>query len=180
MFELVKRDGRREKYDCAKLVRSLMQAGLARYLLPGILDSVIPYPDQHTRSLRANVESELESWQPTAARRYARTRRVYVLGSEAVARGSAILHPEALARFMVKPGDAVWLGENETWVPFTLETMVQTKPGQVWLNSTDLAGMRVNPGARLLASAVRPVPLRRCVSQAPVERRGAMVLASPR
>jgi hypothetical protein len=180
MFELVKRDGRHEKYDPTKLARSLTRAGVAPYMLAGILDSVAPNPDEDTGSLRADVESELECWQPTAARRYAQTRRVYAFGSEVVVRGSVVLDPEALVRLGVKPGDFVWLGENGTWVPFTVETMAQTRPGQVWLNSADLAGMDVNPGARLLATGAHPEPLRHGVSRAPVRRHDAMVLASVR
>lgn len=99
MFELVKRDGRRDEYDRAKLARSLMRAGVAPYMLEGILDSVAPNPDQDTGSLRASIESELKQWQPAAARRYARTRRLHAFGSGDFTLGSVCLHPDTAARF---------------------------------------------------------------------------------
>jgi hypothetical protein len=179
-FELVKRDGRREEYDRAKLARSLERAGVAPYLLSGILDTVAPNPNQDTGSLRANVESELEGWHPAAARRYAQTRRLHAFGSSAFARGSVSLHPETIARFRAKPGDAVWLGANGTWVPLTVEAMAQIEAGQAWLNSADLARMGIHPGSRLLATVVCPARLRPGVSCAPVERHDSMAIASPR
>jgi hypothetical protein len=178
-FDLLKRDGRREAYDRAKLTRSLVRAGVASYMLPGILDTVAPNPGQDTGSLRANVEAELEAWHPNAARRYAQTRRVYACGSGALVRGSVGLHPETTTSFGVKPGDTIWLGENETRLPLTVETMPQVEPGQVWLNSADLAGMGVCPGARLLATRFCPATPRHGVSFALVERHDAPVLASP-
>jgi hypothetical protein len=154
MFDILKHDGRREEYDRAKLARSLMGAGVAPYMLAGILDAVTPIPDQDTGSLRASIESELESWHPAAARRYAQTRRPHAFGSGALAHGVVALHSETMTRFEVKPGDTVWLGESETRAPFTVETLAQVEPGQAWLNSADLAGMGLNPGARLLATGV--------------------------
>lgn len=178
-FQLVKRDGRREQYDRTKLARSLSRAGVAPYMLGGILSIIAPNPDQDTGSLRASIESELKGWQPTAARRYGKTRRLYAYGSIAVARGSVGLHPETTGRLGVKSGDTVWLGENGTWAPFCAETMAQIEPGQVWLNSADLSDKGINPGARLLATGVCPVPLRHDGSYMPVDRHHAMVLASP-
>jgi len=175
----VKRDGRHEKYDCTKLARSLTRAGVASYMLAGIMNSLAPIPDQDAASLRADVESELANWQPTAARRYAQTRRVYALGSEVAARGSVILCPETAALCGVKPGDTIWLGDNGTWVPLVLESMAQVKPGQAWLNRADFARIGANPGARLLASGVSPAPLRHGVTCPPVQRRDAIVLAGP-
>jgi hypothetical protein len=179
MFEIVKRDGRREQYDKTKLARSLVRAGVAPYMLAGILDSVAPNPDQDTGSLRANLESELGYWQPTAARRYAQTRRVCAFGYGALARGRLGLHLETMTRFGVGPGDTVWVGENGTWVPLAVETTAQIEPGQAWLHSAVLADMGINPGARLLATGVCPVPLRQDGSCVPVDRHHAMVIASP-
>jgi hypothetical protein len=180
MFDLLKRDGRREEYDRTKLARSLMRAGVAPYMLAGILDAVTPIPDQDTGSLRANVESELLCWHPTAARRYAQTHRVRAFGSRALAHGVVGLHPETVTRFGVKPGDTVWLGENGDRVLLSVKTLGRIAPDQAWLNSADMAGMGLNSGARLLATGVCPTALRHGVSSALVERHDALVLASPR
>jgi hypothetical protein len=156
LFEIVKRDGRREGYARSKLARSLRQAGVPPYMLEGILDTVAPYPDQDTGSLRASIESELENWHPAAARRYAQTRRVPAFGSDAIARGRVDLHPETLAQFQVMPGNPLWLGENRARLPLIVETTKQIGLNQAWLNSADLADLDVNPGARILTSGVCP------------------------
>jgi hypothetical protein len=179
-FEIVKRDGRREEFNREKLARSLIGAGVAPFMLAGILDSVTPNPDQDTRALRASVESELEQWQPAAARRYAQTRRFRVFGSGAVALGSVSLHPETAARFGTTRGDNLWLGENGAWVPLVVETRAQVEPDQAWLRSAVLADMGINPGARILATRVFPGMPRRGVMSAPATRHDAQVPASPR
>ena len=179
-FEVVKRDGRCEEYDRAKLVRSLVRAGVAPFMLAGILDSVTPNPGQDTRALRASVESELEQWQPAAARRYAQTRRLRVFGSGAFALGSVILHPETAARFGTRREDTLWLGEDGAWVPLILETRAQIEPDQAWLRSAILADMGINPGARLLVTRSFPGMPRRGILSAPVAWHDAPVPASPR
>ena len=180
MFDLVKRGGHPEEYDRAKLARSLVRAGVAPYMLTGIIDSIAPNPNQDTVSLRLNIESELKQWQPTAARRYAKTHRLQAFGSSASARGSVSLHPDTAARFGTRHGDTLWLGENGTWVPLIVETQAQIEPDQAWLNSAVLTDIGIKPGARLVATGVCPEPLRHDGSYAPVDRHHALVLASPR
>ena len=179
-FEIVKRDGRSEEYNEAKLVRSLTRAGVAPFMLAGILHSVTPNPDQDTRALRASVESELEQWQPAAARRYAQTRRLRAFGSGAFALGSVSLRPETAERFGTRHGDTLWLGENGAWVPLVVETRAQIEPDQAWLHSAILADMGTNPGARIPATRVFPGMPRRDVLSAQVARQDMSVPASPR
>ena len=180
MFEIVKRDGRREEYARSKLARSLLRAGVAPYMLEGILDTVAPYPDQDTGSLRASIESELENWHPAAARRYAQTRRVPAFGSGAIARGRVDLHPETLARFRVIPGNPLWLGENGARVPLIVETTKQIGLNQAWLNSADLTNLGVHPGARLLTSGMCPASVDHGVSFGLIGRHEAPFLVTPR
>ena len=134
MFDIVKRDGRREEYDRTKLARSLTRAGVAPYMLAGILDIITPNPGQDTRSLRADVESELERWQPSAARRYAFTRSLAAHGSEQAGYGWVCLNPETASRLGLRPGDTVWLSHDGTPAPFSIEGLEDVERGHAWLN----------------------------------------------
>ena len=154
MFELLKRDGQREEYDRAKLARSLMRAGVAPYMIAGILDAVAPIPDQDTGSLRANVEAELESWHPNAARRYATTRCLVVSASEQAGYGWVCLNPETVNRLGLKPGDTVWLGHEGTPASFSIESHEGVERGQAWINPREMAAMGVREGTKLAASSI--------------------------
>jgi hypothetical protein len=153
-FELVKRDGRREQYDRAKLVRSLMRAGVAPYMLVGILDTVTPNPGQDTGSLRADIAAELEYWHPNAARRYATTRSLIVRASNQAGYGWVCLNPETVNRLGLKPGDTVWLGDRKTPAPFSVESHQDVEPGQARLNAREMMTMGVAVGTKLAASSV--------------------------
>jgi hypothetical protein len=154
MFDLLKRDGRHEEYDRTKLTRSLVRAGVAPYMLAGILDSVAPIPDQDTGSLRADVEAELESWHPNAARRYATTRCLIVRASEQSGYGWVCLNPETARRLGLKSGDAVWLGHDGTPASFSVESHDGVERGQAWLNPREMAAMGVREGTKLAASSI--------------------------
>jgi hypothetical protein len=156
MFELVKRDGRREEYDGAKLAQSLRLAGVPPFVLSEIVSRVGLRPITTTKGLRASIETELKRWHPDAAIRYAQTCRLHALGSNAIARGSVQLCPEMVARFGAKTGDTIWLRPNGTSVPLTVETVARVEPDQIWLNRADLARMGINPGTRLLVTGVWP------------------------
>jgi hypothetical protein len=160
-FELVKRDGRREEYDRAKLARSLMRAGVAPYMLAGILDIVAPNPDQDTGSLRARVEAELTLRQPSAACRYATTRSVIIRASEQSGFGWVCMNPETVSRLGLRPGDTVWLSDKGTPAPFSAESREDVERGQAWLNPREMAAMEVEDGVKLAASRVYhgPSPL---------------------
>ena len=152
--ELVKRDGRREEYDRAKLARSLMRAGVAPNTLAGALDRIVPEPNLDTGSLRARIESELELLQPSAARRYATTRTLTARGSEQAGYGWACLNPETVSRLGLRPGDAVWLGHEGAPAPFSIECHEGVERGQAWLNPGEMAAMGVRDGVKLAASSV--------------------------
>ena len=154
MFELVKRDGRREEYDRAKLARSLVRAGVAPYMLAGILDTVAPNPGQNTGSLRADVESELRCWHPTAARRYGTTRSLTVRGSEQAGVGWVCVNPETVSLLGLRPGDTVWLSDKEAPAPFSIESLEEVERGYAWLNPREMAAMGVGGGAKLAASSI--------------------------
>jgi hypothetical protein len=179
-FELVKRDGHHEEYNREKLARSLARAGVARYLLAGILDVVAPHPDEDTGLLRAIIECELEQWQPVAARRFAQTRRLHTFGSGALSLGSVNLHPETAARFGTRHGETIWLGENGAWAPLVVKTQAQVEPNQAWLNSAVLADMGIDSGSRLLVTSRFPGMPRRGTSNAPVAWHDTPALVSPR
>ena len=153
-LELVKRDGRREEYDRAKLARSLARAGVAPYMIAGILDAVTPIPDQDTGSLRADVEAELECWHPNAARRYATTRGLTVHGSERAGHGWVCMNPETVSRLGLRSGDTVWLNDNGAPAPFSVESHEDIERGQAWLNPREMAAMGVRDGAKLPASSI--------------------------
>ena len=154
MFEIVKRDGRREEYSKAKLSRSLTRAGVAPYMLAGIMDIVTPNPGQDTSSLRADVESELKRWQPSAARRYATTRTLTALGrgSEQAGYGWICINPEDVSRLGLRPGDTVWLSTDGTGAPLSIESLEAVKRGHAWLNHREMAAMGVSDGTKLAAS----------------------------
>ena len=156
MFRIVKRDGRREEYNKAKLARSLTRAGVAPYMLAGILDSVAPNPDQDTSSLRADVESELERWQPSAAKRYATTRTLTALGrgSEQAGYGWVCLNPEDVSRLGLRSGDMVWLSTDGTGAPYSIDSLEDVGRGQAWLNHREMAAMGLSDGTKLAASGV--------------------------
>ena len=154
MFDLLKRDGRHEEYDRAKLARSLVRAGVAPYMLAGILDAVTPIPDQDTDSLRANIEAELECWHPKAALRYATTRGLIIRASEQAGYGWVCLNPATVGRLGLRPGDAVWLGNEGTPASFSIESHEGVERGQAWLNPRELAAMGVREGAKLAASSI--------------------------
>jgi len=153
LFEIVKRDGRRETYDQAKLARSLTRAGVPAYMISGIVDSVAPVPDQDTGSLRANIEAELENWHPAAARRYATTRSLLVRASEQAGYGWVCLHPETVSRLGLRPGHTVWLGHEGTSASLSVESHEDVERGQAWLNPREMAAMGARPGIKLAASS---------------------------
>ena len=154
MHKLVKRDGRREEYEGAKLARSLTRAGVAPYMLTGILDAVDPTPGMDTGTLRARVESELALRQPGAARRYACTRSLAVRGSELAGYGWVCLNPETVSRLGLRPGDTAWLSHDGTSAPFSVESFEDVERGCAWLNPRELAAMGVRAGTRLAASSL--------------------------
>ena len=154
LFELVKRDGRREEYDGAKLARSLMRAGVAPYMLVGILDSVDPRPGMDTNSLRERVASELALRQPGAAKRYATTRSLTARATEQAGYGWVCMNPETMSRLNLRPGDTVWLSNEGTPAPFSIESLQDVEPGRVWLNPREMSAMGVSNGTRLAASTV--------------------------
>ncbi len=157
MFELVKRDGSREEYDCAKLAQSLTRAGVAPHMLAGILDRVAPNRDLDTISLRALVESELALRQPSAARRYAFTCSLAARGSERAGYGWVCASPETVNRLNLRPGDTVWLNYDGVAAPFSIESLAHVERGQAWLNSREMTAMGIHPGTRLAASSVYQV-----------------------
>ena len=157
MPEIVKRDGRRENYDCAKLARSLARAGVAPHMLAGILDRVVPNQAQDTGSLRARVESVLALRQPSAARRYTSTCSLTARGSEQAGYGWICMNPETVSRLNVRPGDTVWLSYDGATAPFSIESLADVERGHAWLNSREMAAMGVRSGTRLAASSVYQV-----------------------
>jgi hypothetical protein len=136
LFELVKRDGRREAYDPAKLARSLLQAGVAPYMLAGIMDAVDPRPGMDTNS------------------RYASVRRLIVSGSEQAGHGWICLHPESSYRLGLRPNDTIWLSNEGTPAPFSVECLEDVGRGQAWLNPREMAAMEVRDGTKMAASSV--------------------------
>ena len=154
MFELLKRDGRREEYDRAKLARSLMRAGVAPYMVAGITDCVAPNPYQDTGSLRANVEAGLACWHPNAARRYATTRSLIARASELSGYGWVCMHPETVSRLGLRTGDAVWLGYEGPSASFSIESLEAVERGEAWLNPREMATMEVRERMKLAASSI--------------------------
>lgn len=131
-------------------------------MLAGILDAVTPLPDQDTGSLRADVESELERWHPTAARRYATTRSLVVRASDRTGYGWVRLNAETVNRLGLRPGDTAWLSDNGTPAPFSVEGHEDVERGQAWLNPREMSAMGVKEGTKLAASSIyheTPVPL---------------------
>jgi hypothetical protein len=154
MSDIVKRDGRREKYDCAKLARSLTRAGVAPDKLAGTLALIAPGQDLDTGSLRAHVESELALRQPSAARRYAITRRLVARASGQSGSGWVCMNQETVGQLGLRPGDTVWLSLDGTPAPFSVESLDEVERGQAWLNPREMAAMGVSNGTKLAASTV--------------------------
>ena len=157
MPEIVKRDGRREMYDGAKLARSLTRAGVAQHMLAGILDHVAPTQDQDTGSLRTRVESVLALRQPSAARRYASTCSLTARGSEQTGYGWICMNPETVSRLGLRPGDTVWLSYDGATAPFSIESLADVECGHAWLNSREMAAMGVRAETRIAASSIYQV-----------------------
>lgn len=153
-FEFVKRDGRREPYNEAKLARSLALAGMAPYMLAGILDAVDPKPGMDTNSLRRRIEYELALRQPRAAKRYATTRTLTARGSQQAGYGWVCIHPEDLTRLSLRPDDTVWLSHRGTTAPFSIQYLEDVERGHIWLNRREMSAMEVNDEDRLVASRV--------------------------
>jgi hypothetical protein len=153
-FELMKRDGHREEFDRAKLARSLIRAGVGPQTLTRTLDRVEPGMDQHTGLLRLRIIVELALSHPGAARRYASTRGLIARGSEHAGYGWACMNPETVSRLGLRPGDTVWLSDEGTPAPFSIESREDTECGQAWLNPREMAAMEVRNGTKLAASGV--------------------------
>jgi hypothetical protein len=153
MFELVKRDGRRQQYDRAKLVRSLMRAGARLDMIARALALIEPWPGLNTTVLRSRVEAELERRQPNAARRYATTRSFVVHPSEQAGYGWVCMNPEAASRLGLRSGDTVWLCDGGTQAPFSIDSCENVAPGQAWLNPREMAAMEAGEGIKLAASS---------------------------
>jgi len=154
VFELVKRDGRREAYQPQKLVRSLLQAGLAPRMLVETVAKVLPWPGIDTDSLRTWVEYELSLRQPSAAHRYATTRSLVARSSDQSGFGWACINPETVCRLGLRHGDAVWLWQEQTPAPFSIDSRTDVDRGQAWLNPREMAAMGIRDGSRLEASSV--------------------------
>lgn len=154
VFEVIKRDGRREEYDPRKLVRSLLRAGLAPRLLVETIERVRPWPGMDTDSLRVRVEQELSIQQPGAAHRYATTRSLVARASEQSGFGWACMHPETVRRLGLRHGDAVWLCHESPPAPFSIDGREDVERGQVWLNPREMAAMGVKERTRLPAASV--------------------------
>jgi hypothetical protein len=153
VFELVKRDGRREAYHPQKLVRSLLRAGLAPRMLVETVAKVRPWPGLDTDSLRTWVEYELSLRQPSAAHRYATTRSLVARSSEQSGFGWACMNTETVRRLGLRHGDAVWLCQEQTPAPFSIDSRADVERGQAWLNPREMAAMGVRDGTRLAASS---------------------------
>ncbi|MBN2466066.1 hypothetical protein JXD38_10650 [candidate division WOR-3 bacterium] len=154
VFELVKRDGRREAYHPQKLVRSLLRAGLAPRMLVETVAKIRPWPGLDTDSLRTLVEYALSLRQPSAAHRYATTRSLVARSSEQSASGWACMNPETVRRLGLRHGDAVWLCQEQTPAPFSIDSRADVERGQAWLNPREMAAMEIRDGTKLAASSV--------------------------
>lgn len=152
LFQLVKRDGRRELYDPAKLTRSLTRAGVAPYMLAGILDAVDPRPGMDTNSLRRRVECELALRQPRAARRYTTTRTLTARTSQQSGYGWACMNPADFTRLSLRPGDTIWLNHGGAAAPFSVQNLEDVECGHVWLNLREMAAMEASDGTKLAAT----------------------------
>jgi hypothetical protein len=84
-----------------------------------------------------------------------------VRGSEQAGFGWVCLNPETASRFGLRPGDTVWLSDEGTPAPFSIESREDIECGQAWLNPREMAAMGVRDGAKLAASGVYhgPSPL---------------------
>lgn len=153
-FDLVKRGGRCEAYDPQKLMRSLLRAGLAPCMLVETVARVRPWPGLHTDSLRARVEHELSLRQPDAAYRYATTRSLLARSSEQSGFGWACVSSETVCRLGLRHGDTVWLSQDQTPAPFSIDSREDVERRQAWLNPREMAAMGVREGTRLAASSV--------------------------
>lgn len=153
VFDLIKRDGRREVYDRRKLARSLLRAGLVPHMLVGTIARVRPCPGIDTDSLRGRIEYELSLRQPSAAHRYANTRGLVARSSELSGFGWACLNPETVRRLGLRHGDAVWLWQKQTPAPFSIDSRADVAYGQAWLNPREMAAMETGEGTKLSASS---------------------------
>jgi hypothetical protein len=91
-----------------------------------------------------------------AAPRVASTCRLTVRGSGQAGFGWVCMNPETVGRLGLKPGDSVWLNDEGTPVPFSIESREEVKYGEAWLNPREMAAMEVRDGAKLAASVVYP------------------------
>jgi len=177
VLELVKRDGRREVYRPQKLVRSLLRAGLAPRMLVETVANLRPRPGLDTDSLRTLVEYELWLRQPSAAHRYATTRSLVARSSEQSGFGWACMNTETVRGLGLRQGDAVWLCQEQTPAPFSIDSRADVERGQIWLNPREMAAMGIRDGTKVAASSVfddRSAP-----TEDPPNRTGTGVTARP-
>jgi hypothetical protein len=75
-----------------------------------------------------------------------------VRGSEQAGFGWVCMNPVTVSRLGLKPGDSVWLNDEGTPAPFSIESREDVKCGEAWLNAREMAAMEVRDGAKLTAS----------------------------
>jgi formylmethanofuran dehydrogenase subunit D len=73
-------------------------------------------------------------------------------GSKLAGYGWVCLNPEMLDRLDIQSGDTVWLANDGTPAPFSIESHEDVEHGQAWLNPREMAAMGVRDGEKLTAA----------------------------
>ena len=162
MPELIKREGGSEDFDCAKLARSIRQAGVPVYSVSAMVARACVLPVRDTNELRRRVEKELARRYPAAARNYVSTRRWRAVASDAVRPGQAGLNPATAARIGIEHGETIRVEFGRSTVTLDANFLPGLAQDHVWLSNADFARAGIGPAARVtvgrIGSAEPPAP----------------------
>jgi len=144
----MKKDGRREKFDRAKIERSLKKAKVDEKMAKEITNKILPKEGMTTHEIRRNVVKELRTRNEKAANQYENTHRLIAKKSIKAAQGMVQLNEETMNRLKLKGGDTInviHLGESKT---LKVEKGL-LKNNEINLNEKDLRNIGASEGIRI-------------------------------
>ncbi|MEE9152279.1 MAG: ATP cone domain-containing protein [Thermoplasmata archaeon] len=143
-----KRSGETEKFDKAKLERSLRKARADEKTATDIANRVSEKEVNNTDEIRNMVDEELRKTDAKAAERYKDTRRLAAKAAVDAAKGIARLTEETMTRLNLKAGDTIDLcHEDHKHTVKAEKAAVGAK--EIRLHEEDLKALGVTDGTQI-------------------------------
>ena len=149
MTDIKKKDGRREKFDRAKIERSLKKAKVDERTVKEITNKILPKEGMTTDEIRRNVAKELRTRNEKAANQYENTNRLIAKKSIKAAHGRVQLSEETMNRLRLKGGDSINIIHSDESRTLKVERGT-LKNNEINLNESDLRNIGASDGMRIL------------------------------